>query len=224
MQLTRHSSRGQAVVETALFLPVFLLVFWAVIWAVQTSVANERLQSAVRYSGLISSDINPYLQYSLFSIYDNLGSNVGVVPQPCSTPNTDALSNANTFPGPASGVFWQPQSNSIQSTCVGAQVSLTGSSLARTELFMNNNAQLSAKTTVPQLLSAFLGKSTSIAAQQNFLRGPDVGTIVHCYPELNAAISASLRPLTAPSPSAVPTPLPNTLPTTALAVAQSCST
>jgi Flp pilus assembly protein TadG len=50
----RHAQRGQAVVETVLFLPMFLLALFGVMWTAQAAVQYERTQSAVRYAGLIA--------------------------------------------------------------------------------------------------------------------------------------------------------------------------
>jgi hypothetical protein len=69
-----HHQRGQAVVETVIFLPMFMFVLYGMIWAIQTAVQYERVESAVRYSGLVSQYTNPYSNYSLYALYGQLGS------------------------------------------------------------------------------------------------------------------------------------------------------
>lgn len=221
-----HRIRGQALVETAVFLPTFIFILFAVIWSVQTAIVNERLQVAVRYSGLISSEINPYMEYSLYVIYNNEGSTIGVAPQQCFTPSPDALTNSGNYPGPASGSFFTP--TTVAATCTGNQVSFT-SSMIRTELVRTDAATISATSAVPTLFNqaqyGWQNSTTPLGAAQNFLKTPDLGTLMHCYPSLNSTVSASLSPPAAStSPIAIPTAIPglgNTLPT-GMSVAASC--
>ena len=225
MQIVARASRGQAITETAIFLPLFLLVFFTILWAIQTSVVNERLQSAVRYSGVISSQQDPFIEFSLYDVYANLGSNTFVTPAPCQTPSTDAITNTGSYPGPASAPYWQP-TGAIGQTCNNAsalQTSMSGGSLLKPEIFLHDNAYITANTSVPQLLSSALGSKTTLQAEANFMHAPDLGTVLHCYPELGAAVSASLQPQVGATPGTVPTPLPTDIPSTPLTVDTSCT-
>lgn len=219
-----QAQRGQAIVETTVFLPAFIFVLFAVIWGVQTAIVNERLQVAVRYSGLISSEINPYMEYSLYVVYNNLGSNVGVAPQQCYTPSPDALTNSGSYPGPASGSFFTPVN--VIPTCAPAQTSFgTGGGAARPELVRSDYASISAASVIPGLFRdkyGWTGSTTTLGAQTNFIKTPDLGTVMHCYPALNAAVSASLSPSAATSTlSAIPPALPSNV-TAPLVTAASC--
>lgn len=225
MQVKSGRARGQALTEMMVILPVFLIIFWAVIWVIQTSVVNERLQVAVRYSGLVSSQVDPYMEYSLFTMYNNLLSKNSVQPDACSSPSSDALTNTGSYPGPQTGTFFQPRSGSIVSTCNATTVAQTSLTLSRNEIFLHDSAAITAQTTVPQLLTAVLGESvTQLQAQQNFFAAPDLGTILHCYPELNAAIATSLKPsIGSTPPSSPPTPLPSSFSSNALNVSGNCT-
>ena len=226
VQMISRASRGQAITETAIFLPLFLLVFFTILWAIQTSVVNERLQSAVRYSGVISSQQDPFTEYSLYDVYSNLGSKTRVTPDPCQTPSTDAITDTGSYPGPASAPYWQPKNGSVQLTCnngTALQTSMSGGALLKPEIFLHDNAYITAQTTVPQLLSSAMGSATTLQAQANFMHAPDLGTILHCYPELGSAITASLQPQANATPGAAPTPLPTNVPSTPLSVDPSCT-
>ena len=218
MQILTRASRGQALTETAIFLPIFLFALFAAIWGVQTAVANERMQSAVRYSGMISDQVQPYMEYSLFAMYNNLGNNVTVGTQPCQTPPPASLTDSPPYPGPSAAPFWRV--SNVTSSCSGGMTQITGGGLDSPALLLHDFSQMSATTSVPPYITATLGRSlTTLTATQNFTAPPDISTMMHCYPELNAAITQSLRPQTAPNVTVLPTPLPPDPATNSLTVA-----
>ena len=61
--------RGQALLETAIALPLFLLALFGTIWAVQYSSQAERTQSMVRWGGLIGGASDTVNDYSLLTLY-----------------------------------------------------------------------------------------------------------------------------------------------------------
>lgn len=213
-----RNSRGQAITETVIFLPIFLFALFAAIWGIQTAVANERMQSAVRYSGMISDQIQPYMEYSLFAMYNNLGDTVGVASQPCQTPPPGSLDNTTPNPGPQTGKFWTPQN--VASSCSGGMTEITGAGLDSPALLLHDFSQMTATTNVPSYIQAALGTSvTNLSASQNFTSPADITTLMHCYPELNAAVTQSLRPQTSPNVTQLPQPLSLNPATNALLVA-----
>ncbi len=213
MQVKHRSERGVAMVEAAIFLPFFLLLLYGVIWAVQSSVQSERVQIAVRYSGLISNEAAPYVGYSLYGLYNAVLS--PAVTTACTAPTADALTNSGTFPGPTSAPFWSPVGTTTGS-CSKNSATLSGGSLDSPFLFLQTTSNISANVTVPGPLVASLGASTStLTATQNFIDTPDLPTLMSCYSELDTAVAQSIEG-TALDVTSAPTPVPDSLPTNSL--------
>ncbi|HEY9086294.1 MAG TPA: TadE/TadG family type IV pilus assembly protein [Candidatus Tyrphobacter sp.] len=218
-----HAQRGQATLETAVFLPLFLLVLFGVIWTVQSSVLSERAQIAVRFSGLVSDEANPYKQYSLGALYDGLPDVAGVETYTCVAPTPDALQNDPThgyFPGPKSPSFFQPTATTT-GTCTPGSTHLSGGSMSTPLLFVHTQSNIATGVTVPGYLQSALGATQNLTASQNFFDGPDVRTIVNCYSDLGTAAEQSLEH-EAVNATGAATPLPDMPNTTPLALSGSC--
>jgi hypothetical protein len=219
-----NRARGQALLETVIFLPLTLLTLWAVIWVAQYGVMSERVQSAVRYSGLISNQINPYVEYSLFVLYNSLGplsSNAPVPRSTCNAPSTDALTNSGTYPGPTTAPFWlaTPSAPTVLCNSTNSQVAaFTG--LNQTALALSNTPIVHAQTVVPPYLSAAMSFGKVISqpnmpsnATLNFMKPADMATLMTCHPDFQTNIAVSLSPTTAPaSPGVIPTAIPEPMP------------
>jgi len=214
------SQRGQALLETAVILPVFLLLLYGLLWIVTSGVVNERVQVAVRYSGMVSNENSPYVNYSLYALYNNLSGMTPPAKAPCVAPNTDALLNNGDFPGPDTPSFWQPK-GATNGTCRPGTASLIGGGLVQGQVFTHTLSQISTKTQITGLAASAVGSSLqNVQASQNYLDAPDVGTILNCYGELGTAVSASLN-ATSMGP-ALTAPLPDLNPTGALALSGRC--
>ena len=211
---------GQAYLETAVILPVFLLLLYGILWVVTSGVVNERVQVAVRYSGLVSNESSPYVQYSIYALYNNLS---GMAPLPktaCVAPKSDALLNNGEFPGPDTPPFWQPK-GATKGTCKPGTASLFGGGLVQGQVFKHTLSQISTQTQITGLAAAAVGTPLqNVQASQNYLDAPDVGTILKCYGELGTAVSASLEAI--PAGAALTPPLPDLNPTTPLSLSASC--
>lgn len=218
-----NARRGQATLETAVFLPVFLIVLFGVIWAVQSSVLSERAQIAVRFSGIISDEANPYRQYSLGALYDGLPNQAAAEVYACATPGPDALENDpadGTFPGPISVPFFQP-SGTVNGACTPGAAHLSGGNLTSPILFVHTQSTVSTSVAVPSFIQSTLGSNQNLSATQNFIDGPDVQTLLTCYSELGTAVEQSLEHTTL-NVSTAATPLPDTPSTAALSLSASC--
>ncbi len=186
-------ARGQALVETAIALPVFLIAMFGVIWSLQTGVLGERVQMAARYGGMVSAQGNPFQQYSLYGLY---GAATGTpVVAPCGLPPAQMLADGSPLvaPAPASPQFWQPSSGSavVSGTC-GRTIS-TAAGLSGPKLLGHAQMTVDATNDVPGgLQAAFGGPTTHWNATVNELESPDMGTLVACYPELKAGFAASV--------------------------------
>jgi hypothetical protein len=229
MQVTRRSrssQRGQATIETAIFLPVFLLVLFGVIWTVQSSVVGERSQMAVRFAGLISDEASPYDRYSLGALYDGLPGVAQNEVYTCTTPGPDALMNNGNFPGPTTSQFFQPTGATVSGSCSQGETHLTGGTMTAPLLFVQTQSSVAATTNVPSFLSGVLGATQNLTAAQNFIDGPDIHTILTCYndgttDDLGTVVADSLTD-TSMSATAAPTPIPDSPNTAALALSSSC--
>ena len=89
----RHGARGQALIETIVFLPVTMLVLFGIIYFGRLGVLSERAQSAVRYGTLVTYNAQIY---SAADIYNGLASSNGpaptcpsTLPHPPSRPSPD---------------------------------------------------------------------------------------------------------------------------------------
>ena len=69
----RHKERGAALIESAIALPVALLTMYGVLYGTQLGTINERVQSAVRYTGVLATQSQPYHDYSLYMLYNGVG-------------------------------------------------------------------------------------------------------------------------------------------------------
>ncbi len=227
---SRQRQRGQAMVETALFLPLFLLILFGVIWVVQSSVMSERAQIAVRFSGLVSDEANPYEQYSIGALYDGLPGIAPAEVYSCASPGPDALQNdpsSGVFPGPKSPPFFQPISGTTVGTCAQGPTHLTGGNMATPQLFVHTDSDISTQVPVPGFLQHTLGALTQyLSASQNYFDGPDVQTLLACYydgstDDLGTVVTDSLRNQDLNVVTAA-TPLPDTPNTAPLTLNSSC--
>jgi hypothetical protein len=228
MEHVRRRPRGQAIAETVLFLPLALLTLFTVIWAAQYGVMSERVQSAIRYSGLVGNQINPYMEASMYAMYNGLGSyslNAAIPSQTCNPPITDALNNNNvsagsttapgSYPGPVNGTFWQatPAPPTVACSNTTSQRATFSSGLYQPALALSNTPQITTSTVVPPFLQGLLGATTPATASLNFMKPADMATILTCHPLFQQSIAASLAPTPPPASPTIPTALTEPLPT-----------
>ncbi|MDB5027204.1 MAG: hypothetical protein JWO66_893 [Candidatus Eremiobacteraeota bacterium] len=214
-------SRGQALIETAIALPVFLLVMFGVIWALQTGVLGERVEMVARYGGMVSAESNPYQQYSLYAAYSAAAGSP--IATPCATPPPGLLENGVPLAAPAKGTpaFWQPSGSSTITTASCGRTIANGAGLSTAMMLGRSSITVSASSDVPKTLQPFAGATTQRSATMNAFRSPDMATLVACYSELQTAFERSVDPTTDPSPPTVPQPI-TSLPTGSLILSGSC--
>jgi hypothetical protein len=199
-------SRGQALIETAIALPVFLLVMFGVIWALQTGVLGERVQMVARYGGMVSAEISPYQQYSLYAAYSAAAG--APLPNACATPPPALLQDGAPLASPATGTlpFWQPSANSGTATATCGKTLASGG-LSAPMLLGRAKIQVSAASDVPAMLQPLTGPQSSRGAILNAFQSPDMATLVGCYGELQNAFERSVSPQTDPTPPNTPSPI-----------------
>jgi hypothetical protein len=212
-----HAQRGQAIVETVVFLPMFLLALSGTIWAVQTAVQYERVESAVRYAGLISQRANPYMDYSLYAMYMQLGK-TAVPGVTCVTPLSDPLSDAaptysSATTPTASAPFWTPANNPQPTCATGSLVGIpAGTALAQDVILSQQQPGMISSVTVPPFLQPALGaRLTTPEADEHFFRPIGVNLILGCYASLNKQVTSSLEYTTDTSADVTPVALNSTV-------------
>jgi hypothetical protein len=228
-----HAQRGQAVVETVMFLPMFLLALFGIMWTAQAAVQYERTQSAVRYAGLIAQSDSPYADYSLYSMYTQLAATT-LPTLTCNMPQAvlDTLSDAApTYSSgetvTASPPFWSGASPSKLCPTPALVGIPAGTGLAQDVLLTERNPSVTSTINVPSPLTNALGTSTSITASGYFFKTVGVNTIVGCYSNLKTQIKTSLNYAHAVeldvSAAPMPVALSNAFATIALTPRASCT-
>lgn len=212
-QYLTSRSRGQALAETALALPLFVLAMFGVLWALKAGVMGERVQLLARYAGTVSSQSNPYDSYSFYATYQ-AAAGTPLTP-PCVAPPGGLLSGQGPLQSPAAPTqqFWQPASASVSAPVCGRTVSGTA-------VLGHAQFAVAAQSAVPAYLQSALGATTGWTASLNQLQPPDMGTLVGCYPELQSAFEASAKPATTNASSTPVSAL--TFPTNGLTLGGSC--
>jgi hypothetical protein len=185
-------------------------------------VAYERVQSAVRYAGLMLDRTNPYLNYSLYTMYSQLGTST-VPSVTCATtsasssqPATPTAALYDTAPTSTDGStpsqpFWTPQSSSASCFYAGLFGLDVGDAGIHQDFIVSTQApQVTATIAVPAYLSSILGNSSSLTAKQFFYRPIGVDVMMQCYAGLDSLVQASL------TYSAASTSIPVALPAAAV--------
>ena len=182
----QNHSRGQAVVETAIAMPLIVLALFAVIWAMKDASLSARAQQAVRYGGMIDSLQQPYVAYSLYTIYATIDNVVPAANAACYNGDSTQLS-AGYAP------FWLPTSSApLVTPCASSVAIVTGpETYTQPVILRNNYSSLSATTTAAA--TVLHGETTTtVRAAENFFRSPDVGTMITCT-TLGSVIKNSLE-------------------------------
>jgi hypothetical protein len=215
-------SRGQALLETAIALPVFLLAMFGVIWALQTGVLGERVQLVARYGGMVSAEINPYQQYSLYAAYNAAAGSP--LPASCATPPPALLTDGAPLAAPAAGTlpFWQPSTGSASTAVTCGRALTSGGGLSAPMLLGNAQINVTAATDAPAALQPFIGAQQQRGATLTGFESPDMTIMIGCYDELQHAFEHSIAPATDPSPPSPPQPI-TTYDTGSLTLSGSCS-
>ena len=206
----QNHSRGQAVVETAIAMPLIVLALFAVIWAMKDASLSARAQQAVRYGGMIDSLQQPYVAYSLYTIYATIDNVVPAANSACYNGDGTQLSSGYA-------PFWLPTSSAALVTpCATAISIVTGPETYTQPVILRNNYS-SLKATTTAATTVLHGETTTtVRGAENFFRSPDVGTMLTCT-TLGSVIKNSLEGRNDPNvPTSLTTAMPLNPTTTAL--------
>ncbi len=217
----RNGERGQAVLETAIFLPLFIVLLFGVIWVAPAAVQYERTASAVRYAGLISQRNGQYSNLSSYAIYAELAS--PTLPNiACTTPSTDPLSDAaptytSSKTVTASQPFWSPL-NTSSATCLYAGywgIAAGGTWLENDMILSTQEPAVYSRLAIPSALSHVIPGGTTFitSTAQWFYKPVGIDAILACYPGFEKLVSSGLSWATDTSTSGLqPVALPNSVP------------
>ena len=222
MRVVREGERGQALVETAISIGAFMAVLFAVIWVAQTAVIKGRLQLGVRYGAAVTSEINPYVDYSLYAVYKSV-ANPALPSYSCTAPPVGILAQTAPLTGPRSPAFWQPPVASISSSCRTTFGTYSGYAFVRPFLIEQTAQTFSAVQPAPSYLHAALGASSSLSATARYFRTPDIATVSYCFPDVSTAVRRSLAHDDASvAAEPAPTPIPAIPPSVQVPLSAAC--
>ncbi len=206
--MNRHGERGAALIESAIALPVALLTLYGVLYGTQLGAINERVQSVVRYTGVLATQSQPYHDYSLYMLYNGVGSTASVMQLPCPTPPPDVLSGGTDIAGQTLAVakFFQPRA--LSASCTPANAIVSGDGLSHAFVILESDPTVTAD--IPTSYASYGGTAT---ATQRFYRSPDLSTVGRCLPTVYAnTIERALDPSKDTAAAGTTQPLPNVPP------------
>jgi len=216
--------RGQALVESALFLPLMLLATFSIIFFSRLGVLGERGESAVRYANFVTFRQGD--AYTVATIYDLLGELLNpqanelgplcltpnsLTPNPNNGPAQSALAAVDqqqpavsSTPVPATKDFWKPDSSPLAPACNPLSVQLSSGTYGIGSLPLSvTSFQVTSAINEPAFLSPSIGINQTTSSMA-FLNVATPNLLVACLPVLDVAlvVLADLNPVGTPTCSA----------------------
>lgn len=195
--------RGQAILETAIFAPLFFGLLAAVIWATREVVLQERMQSGLRYGGMIAARATAFDDIGVYAMYNNLHQsfNVGTPAGGACIPLTDDALFSRAQSGQTSPTFYNPTKASTAGTvCTKAQYYGHFSSAADV-IVLSVTSKLPATSINTTSVHALGNLNVQQSGTAVMFRQPDAQTIMRCFPDIDRVVGNSLDP---GSPAAIP--------------------
>jgi Flp pilus assembly protein TadG len=226
--------RGQALIETAIFMPLFLFLLFSVLYFGNVGVKQERMQGAVRYGITTDAAVNLkieqlYAAYQTFpgplnSPANNNNVNEPLSPGTCSSTQTSqtlaALNQAQTIPtaAPSTQPWWQVSSPTDTCGTIFLPTSNLPDMLNTPMSYVDETTnQLTAIDNAPNLMSTLLPKTYHMAGFYAGFQPASIQEMIGCMiegsgghgkaqtgPGMAMAIAEAL------GPSGLPTSKPNT--------------
>ncbi len=135
--------------ESAVVLPLALTAVYGIAWSVQYAALDERVQTAVRYSGVLGSTSQPYSDYSLYSLYNGVGPDPHISTYQCPAPPPD-FTSGGTDVSSANPIniapFFQNNANPSppnSAGCVTTRTVVSGGSLSRSYMLLESQPSIS---------------------------------------------------------------------------------
>lgn len=176
----RHHERGQALLETALFLPVALTVLFAIIYFGRYGVLAEHVESAQRYGAEMAYVSSP--AYSAADIYRAIAVGGAAVP-PCPVnvaPDTVKAVSPQNGAGATPSPYWRPDV-AATSTCTQSVISFGGPAWSAYQKLTVTKQTVTAGIFAPGFLSSLFGSSIINASSSiGFVRSDTPSVIMYC--------------------------------------------
>ncbi|HEY0382348.1 MAG TPA: TadE/TadG family type IV pilus assembly protein [Candidatus Elarobacter sp.] len=185
------AQRGQALIETALCLPLALLILFAILYFGRFGVLEERAQSAVRYGATVSYETPA--RYRAADIYATLAANAapsGVCPSGVADDGVSVLVGGQSG-APAQGYF-KPDS-ATASTCSVTTAGFAGTATDAYHYFTVTRHAVGGNVAIPSYLTALLGANGAVSASLGFVHADPPGIIMYCTAHVGAAVAAALN-------------------------------
>jgi hypothetical protein len=231
--------RGQAIVETAIFLPILLTAMFALIFFSRLGVLSERGESAVRYGQLVTFRNGSYTVGAVYELIDELlNPSANYLGPLCLAPAPSAATPApsnnvgsavlaaltqsqvlGSSTGPAAKRFWQPDTTPATPPCLPFSISLTSSASSAGPAAANSpglplsitGVSISAQISAPPILTKVISNTTT-SAQINFLNVAAPNVLLACLPGMSAVLTVLQPALTSSQLSGASSLCPSALP------------
>jgi hypothetical protein len=213
-----HRSRGQALVESLIFIPIMLTLMFSVMYLSQVGVAQERAQTAVRYGSLVSSQ-SGYSVEAMYKAYYQGEPSPTPYTAPTTCPGTEvvdvgnAINQAQSLPaGMPTGYataqpFWKVSSPTVSCTVGEAETgngAMPGLTNGYVEVMKTN---ITGTGTAPGYIKAIYGATFGINAQMTVYLPLTISDLVYCSPGFPGKFWPQYGPWFAPNDGS-PFPMP----------------
>jgi|GEM_PF-5915086 len=192
--MNHEHQRGQAIVETAVFIPLFLVLLYAVLYFGQIGVKQVRVQTATRYgiNTLPSSTFSIEQMYASYKNYSTTTYNVpdpSLTPAPCpssaATQTQLAFNQAQTSPtsAPSAQPYWQMTAPTISCLITFLPVANVPDMYNTGMPILEETAnQITGSVTAATYLNTFLPSSYQIKGLYNSYLPATINDTLACTP------------------------------------------
>lgn len=213
--MSKHHSRGQALIESALCFPLLMLACAFMFWCTKFGVLNEESQLDVRYSQQTLQASNLFDYYSLPALYDAVSGAPSFDPK-CLPVHEDFLNGSNVDISDGVSIsrssFWKTSNITVNRCKTGLQMLRGGSGYSRDIVMSYEKQYLTFDNTPPLFAQQLLNNSMSVVAPESIamFSSATVMTLYQCFNDdgqhdnLGSVLRASL--IDPQSPQNDPTP------------------
>lgn len=197
--MNRHLLRGQALVESAITLPLLILALLLMIAVVRVAVIYERSLLGIRIAGTITNDQNPYRAFSFdtaYQSYDNFYNAATNDDLACTAPQPQTLTYGGLFSNVPNVPMYSALSTPTTS-CTAKRVTIQKLSVGASAPLVLNQIDYSMNVSAlgfPSFLGMLAPQAMTLSATAHFFAVPSLETLVQCNPALGVPLKASVRP------------------------------